>query len=576
MKRNAFFLPIAAALSTLTPLFGQNPTEKEPYLEPNFGIPIFESDQVEVQPADRYAIEQLLIEVAKDMEMPMGLRSKAMAYAFAIGGGTTNFRETNFHLAYGVPFPGENEPVFADDIAIRLKPLLEKVTAADKSANQRASAFLEDIGGDIAPASFPGQAQLVGVDWDRFIPGLTESTSAAGDDPGEPLETTPLPRSEAKLCGVFFANIAPEPAAHPLVRRWNFIESAVRTNPISARVGSSTGPASIQVTSIEFPPELRSAFGEMVKMFSLRRTAIPAGNDIFVTMENGYSGADGPTAVLSCALLVDSLANDYDLDPRLAAVGDLNADGSVQPVFFIAERAVAAMRDKKEFNIETDVVELLAIPDGNAAALGDLLLNEGLEPLLKTQIFTVKTFDDAVALARAPADRDEKLQSAIDRFAEIQKALDRPNAASFLRNAEVRTRLKEVVDLAPNHASAKMLLLASLNRHPKKYTLSGSLKEIQHVSISFMDRPGRSPRFKTQKEAMAMLKKNQNRFHPATGEWVQAILNVDTLNQRMRLNLSPDQKSELNNQIKQAKNRVQLELDKLKANPEAQEILMNR
>ncbi|MFT5469894.1 MAG: hypothetical protein ACI8UO_005017 [Verrucomicrobiales bacterium] len=568
--------------------------DEERYPEPIFSRPIFDREAVPIPSAARIAAERLLLEIAMAEGVNPVLKAKALAYAFALTGSSA-VKEANFHLVYSIPFPfgTGDKPLNDMKIAPQLKSLLSVVLAADNSDGGRASVFLEDIGWEIAPETFTERPKISAASWGRYISGYQGAANQRGaTGSNKAISIGRFPRKNAKLSGVFFAEFETDPTTDATTNRLKMLEEGMKTNSISAEVLPDSGLTSIEVFDTSFPPELQSAYREMVKMFSLRATPIPPGNHIVIRFEKGYSGADGPTAVLATAILVDSLANDYDLDPNFAAVGDLNADGTIQPVYQIEKRAMAAVKARQEWatDISTPIVDVMAIPEANAGVLGDLLLNSGVEPLLKTQIFIVKTFDEAAKLARSAETRDEKLQDAIKRFAEIQKALDRPNPASYLKSAEVQKRLKEVVDLAPSHASAKLLLLAGLNRAPQKYTLGGSLKLIQEVAMfvegkSASTREGYERRkamqsarlagkYKTLDGAVASLKSMRENFHPASEAWVTAIVNYQTLVQRRTLNLGSDQRSELEAEINQAANRVDLEFDKLQANPEAQELLM--
>jgi hypothetical protein len=125
----------------------------------------------------------------------------------------------------------------------------------------------------------------------------------------------------------------------------------------------------------------------------------------------------------------------------------------------------------------------VAIPKMNEPMIADLLVTGGARPIAAIQIFTLETFDDAVALARAREDRESNLKAAIAKFEEVHELLrGRP-----LTDRQVQEGLREVFKLAPNHATAKYLLLQGLGRQPKQLTLQGSLRQIDVSAAPMID-----------------------------------------------------------------------------------------
>ena len=73
----------------------------------------------------------------------------------------------------------------------------------------------------------------------------------------------------------------------------------------------------------------------------------------------------------------------------------------------------------------------------------------------------------------ARTDRDEKLQHAIEMFGQVQEALNK--SADALKGKAIREKLASIIDLAPNHYSAKLLLLASQEKQPRRLSATASL-----------------------------------------------------------------------------------------------------
>jgi len=255
---------------------------------------------------------------------------------------------------------------------------------------------------------------------------------------------------------------------------------AGRASQMSATIVEEYGPD--DPTRLFFNQEvgesMTSALREVQKFVSMRHDGIPPGKGVAIAFEEQYSSKDGPSAAVACALLLDSLITGEKLDEQFAVTGDMNADGSVQPVGGIDGKIRgAAVRECTH----------VAIPAKSVEIIRDMVVAGELEPLVGIQVFSIETFGDAFALARSPVERDPAIQKAIEEFGEIQEVLLRPNGMRFLENPHVHDRLRNVVAAAPNHESAKGLLLKSLGNEPNTLSLRGSFTEIDRVTRPIME-----------------------------------------------------------------------------------------
>ena len=93
-----------------------------------------------------------------------------------------------------------------------------------------------------------------------------------------------------------------------------------RGNPTNIRFNQRVGKA------------MDSALKEVTKYLRVKHDTWPSGYDIEIAFEDRFTAKDGPSAAICCALLLDSLVSGKTIDPFFAVTGDMNADGSVQPV----------------------------------------------------------------------------------------------------------------------------------------------------------------------------------------------------------------------------------------------------
>ncbi len=223
--------------------------------------------------------------------------------------------------------------------------------------------------------------------------------------------------------------------------------------------------------------DMNTALDEVEKFMRLRHRSeggIPRGHRIEIGFHNKYSDKDGPSAALACALMLNSLITGDALDPQVAVTGDLNADGSVQIVGGIAGKLAGANRG---------TAEILMVPRANASNLTDVALLEGIEGVASIQAFTVDTFDQAWEIAQA--EKSDQLKEAMELFGTVQDVLEKNagNETAMLRNAKVQERLQQVIELANNHGSARLLLAWGQDRFPQHLSLGTSFLQIEQALL---------------------------------------------------------------------------------------------
>ncbi|NNE93972.1 MAG: hypothetical protein HKN23_20165 [Verrucomicrobiales bacterium] len=215
-----------------------------------------------------------------------------------------------------------------------------------------------------------------------------------------------------------------------------------------------------------------SAFREGVKHLGQKRgetiRGIRIAFDTSADFDKDFFEEQGPAAALPCVNSLLAVLENRDLSKNIALAGDVNADGTIQPVHDIRERLL---------NLESDSSgSIIGIPSADTAALGDILLLHGPKVFVDHQVFGIKKLPDAVRLTKPELDRAENLNSAISKFEQVQSVLRKPGGMKLISNSHVLTRLREVVNLAPNHLSARMLGRWGTNRLPGRLSLSASLE----------------------------------------------------------------------------------------------------
>ncbi|MED5470363.1 MAG: S16 family serine protease [Verrucomicrobiota bacterium] len=221
--------------------------------------------------------------------------------------------------------------------------------------------------------------------------------------------------------------------------------------------------------------DMHSALNEVIKHLRVKHDSWPSGYEVEIAFEDRFTLKDGPSAAVPCALLLDSLITGNKIDPSFAVTGDMNADGSIQPVGGVPAKVRGAYsKDCK----------IVAIPLKNARALSDLVILSGIEPVSRIQVFTVKHFREASALASL--EKNNSLTNAVNEFAKVQNAIARYKP-TVLRNVRIQNKLREIIQLAPNHLSARLCLELATGKGRKTLSLLGSLESTEQSASVLLD-----------------------------------------------------------------------------------------
>jgi hypothetical protein len=204
------------------------------------------------------------------------------------------------------------------------------------------------------------------------------------------------------------------------------------------------------------------------------RKSYPSGSEVEFGFANKWSGKDGPSASTACAILMESLIDGFEIPKDFAVTGDLNTDGSVQPVGGIADKIRGAMESS---------CNVIAVPVGNLEDLDDLVVEEGLRRFLTARVFVISTLDDGLVLAN-PAARGKDWTAAFESVDAVQKMLASRGAAA-LYSTETQGKLESLEKTLPNCYTIQVLLRASRKQHPSRYSLVGTINRIDAAMEPF-------------------------------------------------------------------------------------------
>lgn len=387
-----------------------------------------------------------------------------------------------------------------------------------------------------------------------FVSGqhfLTAQTAAAKEGPA------PLAKTQSMVKGLLVMELG----------EGNYVGKASQMN--CTALPSAGSSASSPVFNQEVGGDMKSALSEVVKHLTVKRGPLPPGYKIELAWEDKYGAKDGPSAAVACALMLDSVITGAEIDPHFAVTGDMNADGSVQPVGGVPDKIRGAARRDCTY---------VGVPESVEKDLTDSLLIEGPKAFWEIQVFTMKTFDDALALASAK--KTPAMQEAIDKFSEIQKLLVTRKDPSLLSNPKVLERLQAIGKAAPNCLSAKLLLLYGSGKTGKVLSIRGSLNQIEKVGSELLKNTRQPKPEGLQADALASsiseLNRIRTKLNPLTVPYADAIKDFGVEFRAIKNNppRSPNEAAKATLRLKASAARLDGEADKLHSNKTVMEEVM--
>jgi hypothetical protein len=166
---------------------------------------------------------------------------------------------------------------------------------------------------------------------------------------------------------------------------------------------------------------------------------------------------DGPSVGAALGTLMLSVIQGFDIDPQFAITGDVSAEGKIRVIGGVG----AKLRGAKDAGCT-----LVAVPNEDFEELVDAVIFNGVSEITNIQVIGISTLDDAAGIARS--DRDPNEAEAIKLFGEIRQSMQA--SRKYLRSDEAQAKLKHVTELAPNHLSARLLLLIAQHKLRQRLT----------------------------------------------------------------------------------------------------------
>ena len=480
---------LLAAVAMVASTFGDT------YRPPDLEKEIFDVKKVELDKFDRSGAVSSLVSVARDFDeeddVDFELRAHALAIAHRLDDKNDNVESTLGQLKEKGETIGESAD--KERVARRLYSAIRSlVRKKDNDDNLVCAAYVADIALRLDPeGEYAGQ--------------LEEQQKALAEDGhkaewkgmlGSPIRHARNPWEEEEE--VFEKKEVTMPGGEGE----RFAQAQSRINALVVRQlgnGNHAGAAStVNATALreedvegllftfnqDVGPMMGGCLEEVIKFLRIRYDSdpdkIPDGYRIELAFQDKYVPKDGPSAATVFTLLLDSLFSGEKLDPEFAATGDMTADGMVQRIGGTSAKIRGATKRG---------CKIVGIPLDNGKEIGDVLLLDGINPILDIQVFTMKDFDEAYELSRE--EKSEKVRETLDLFTQVATVV-REQGDKVLANAAVQKKLEEILERMPNHLSASLLLQKGRDENPKKLTIGGTLNQIEIATSGTFRQVGRA------------------------------------------------------------------------------------
>ena len=111
--------------------------------------------------------------------------------------------------------------------------------------------------------------------------------------------------------------------------------------------------------------------------------------------------------------------------------------------------------------------------------LTDLMIAGEMSSLLNAQVIQLTEAEEVKSFLTG--ERNASVVEAMDLFQEVQGLTGRHDADDLMANLKVQERLTQIVNLMPNHLSAKLLLGYGREALPNRMSLRGSVRQINET-----------------------------------------------------------------------------------------------
>ena len=292
-------------------------------------------------------------------------------------------------------------------------------------------------------------------------------------------------------------------------------QAAVVSRPTVLKAsGRQSGTGKPELSFPKGGESMEAALQYAVAAVIQQKTPLPAGLSVKFLLDGDYANHEHDSAGLAAGVLLHSMITGTKVDSKIILCGGLGKAGVVTPANALGLRLRAA----PDAGTMTLGVALESEPE-----VRDLALMGEPSTLLRCEVIGLVTFPDALALASATP--PSNLAKARELFQSIRTACAATPVGTFIKNPKVQQKLNEVLTLAPQHLSARLLLQAGTGKLPGRMTYLTSQQAILTATQPFVQALRKQDAAEMRKTATSggnALSTMQARIHPTVERYLIA------------------------------------------------------
>ncbi len=458
-------------------LFAALTSVSDAFEVPDFEKKLFELDSVFLEPGEQLRVTDALAALAANFpgyaKVTPDLQAKALALALRLDGVHRPARATLSKLEAGeIPdtVAGFPNPEVA---AAALWEVAEAMDVSDAGQDDRLLAcYLIDIAMRIDPDRSEGverfQRLSLAASYNGWQGVIGTATTSSFEFPPSPLSVSGVVPEPGEL-------VSREAAGRVITSNPSRRPAAGLVLPVQATVivGALDNPMTVRFLDIDGDevPGLERVAAFLPGAVAASGVAWPYnGGSMSVTIGGDYHASNREGIALTAGLLARCMIAGGEMGAQVAAAGGLSEDGWIE-----------ALRDPLSLlrGLGRGTVPVVLLPSANVSQLLDLAILGDFGPFLRHQIFVAPDLATAFSLVVDPSEATIKAR---ELFAEVQDLASIMPPGDLIANSKVQEYFAKIIKLAPEHASAGVLLRSGRGDLPELMSRSGSIYLLNNMA----------------------------------------------------------------------------------------------
>jgi len=457
----AIFLSSVLIVLSILPCWAQRSFT---YTKPLETVHLIDSSKLTLSDDDKEKLATLLCAAAKTSAANLksgkktdaSLPGKCVALAQDLSPQAKAVMVTNFQLGQGVVPNPPADALTVEKISEELYKQALSLATSGNDENKGLANYLFELAATLDPLNDDAVYQMTSSmqngfksAWQTKLPDNSKATTSSSTST-ETTTSTSGPTKERSSIKILLVNT---------------MDTGQEVGDTNNLIGvlQKNGADITTVFSGSVGQQMNIAAQEATRLANVKHPKLAAGYSVQLSFEDKYTPKDGGSCGTAVAVLLMSLVDNFDIDQSGVITGDITVDGLVQKIGGVFAKTEGAISSGAKY---------MVLPSQNITDVEDYFVMHPITDALKIQMFSVDNIDDAMALMKTQ--KNNNLAKAMDLYATLASSPQVQN----LRNPDVLKQLQDILQLAPNHLSAKILLRSANGTLPRKMSAPNSIDQI--------------------------------------------------------------------------------------------------